>query len=176
MLNWNDQNTVTLVASIIGVFGALLGVIVLSIIENRRRRKELIEKSKPIIINIPYNAITDYAHIPYIVFVGVGTQVPHKTSCYFKNTNNGIAFFDYIETKNKKYIAQHNAAVDKDSVFGVELYLVEGESLTEFKLFCHDIFGNKYKYDVEFDYEDNKGHIYVSSIQPVRCGKLKTVI
>ena len=45
------ESNATLLAALIGVFGALLGVIATSVIENKRRRKDLNDKAKPIIIN-----------------------------------------------------------------------------------------------------------------------------
>lgn len=143
------ESNATLVAALIGVFGALLGVIVTSVIENRRRKKNLYDKAKPIIINYQNTeTLTSKTRTPYVF----KSDNESKGSIIgtFKNTDNGILFLDYIKTETKTYMPKHVIAIDKNTVFEIKLCGLEGETMKECTLYCHDIYRNKYLYNASF--------------------------
>lgn len=45
---------------------------------------------------------------------------------------------------------KHVVAVDKNTVFEIKLCGLEGETMKECILFCHDIYGNKFVYNASF--------------------------
>lgn len=143
------ESYATLVAAIIGVFGALLGVAITFMIENHRRRKELVDKAKPIMINyLNTETLTSRTRTPYL-FVSDGKS-KESINGTFKNTDNGILFLDYIKTETKTYMPKHVVAIDKNTVFEIMLRGLQGETLKECKFYCHDIYGNKYYYNALF--------------------------
>ena len=166
--NWLYQNSAVLIAALIGVFGALAGVITTAVIENKRRRKELVDKAKPIIINCPINAIKDRVHVPRYAFLNSDDKGVDSFYGFYKNTDNGIVFLDSIETETKKYLPQRNSAVDKNSTFIIELSIVEGETLKKCRIHCHDIFGNKYYYDAEYVYDHGIKHLLIGNLQSAK--------
>lgn len=168
MKSWVYQNSAVLIAALIGVFGALAGVIITAYIENGRRRKELLDKAKPIIINHPINAVPDRAHIPHYVFRNSTDKDEDEFYGLFKSTDNGIVFLDSIETETRQYLPQRNSAVDKNTVFIIALHIVQGETLKQCRICCHDIFGNKYYYDAEFTYENGIKQLLIGNIQSAK--------
>lgn len=166
--NWLYQNSAVLIAALIGVFGALAGVITTAVIENKRRRKELVDKAKPIIINCPINTIPDRAHIPHYVFRNSDNKGVGRYYGIYKSTDNGIVFLDSIETETKNYLPQRNSAVDKNSTFIVELNIVEGETLKKCRIHCHDIFGNRYYYDADYVYDNGMRQLLIGNIQSAK--------
>lgn len=133
--------------SLIPLFGSVL---VLKY-EMRKHRKERIEKSKPILIDGMYTNDDEKKFLPKYVFVSDGEKVLPTLKILLKNTDNGIAFIDKIQTENKAYFPQKNATIDKNTLFVIELGIVQGENLKEIELHCHDIYGKRYYYDIIFD-------------------------
>ena len=142
-----NESNATLVSALIGVFGALLGVVITLLFENYRRRKEQIDKAKPILINYIHN--DDSKKLMGYAFKSDSTDNNHIIGC-FKNTDNGVLFLDYVETETKKYYYKNNSAVDKNSVFLLGLYGLSGETLKKCTIYCHDIYGTSYKYNAKF--------------------------
>lgn len=152
-----DQNTVALVSSAMGVAGALVVFIITQIIENNRRRKELIDKAKPIIIN--YTAESTIAKPPVTsFFFQTDDDDAGMASSLFKNTDNGILFIDRIETQKKQYYPAQVATVDKNTVFKVFLPVIKGENFENCALYGRDIYGNLYRYNCRFDFEKDIEH------------------
>ena len=168
MGNWLNENIAVLMAALIGVLGTLLGVIITSCIENKRRRKELIFMNIPIIVNWSIyndsNAIT-------IALESEGEYSDSITGV-FKNTNNGIAFIDYVKTETKTYYPVNCSTVDKNTVFNLLLRRIGGETLKKCTIFCHDVFGNSYYYTAHFCFDtpcDNQ--IILEDSIPIRSKK-----
>ena len=150
-MEWLYENLAVLIAAIIGVVGALLGVVITQIIENNRRRKELIDKAKPILIN--YTAVSSIAQPPVTeyYFRVEGSQSGGPTIGLFKNMDNGILFIDDIETQKKRYFPLQNATVDKNTVFRIFLIVDAGDNLEDCVMNGHDIYGNCYRYKCCFE-------------------------
>ena len=175
MEQWIIQNSATVFSALVGVFGALVGVIISTIIENKRRRKEEIAKAKPIIINYNPYQISNQKSTTKIFFSSDGKKDDSiSIVSTFKNTDNGIAFFDVIETETKKYYPRDNSTVDKNTVFYIFLTNIEGESLKKCMIHCHDIFGTPYCYVAEFRFNQTKdSQIHLISDTPYKGKKKK---
>lgn len=147
------ESNATLVAALIGVFGALLGVLITMFIENHRRRKELTEKAKPIVITFLHTdsskTLTGY------IFQSDSTD-NDKIMGTFKNTDNGILFIDYIKTETKKYSYYRVVAIEKNTTFIITLKGLSGETLKKCDIYCHDIYGTPYIYRAAFTQKAGK--------------------
>lgn len=173
-MDWIVENAAVLVSAAIGVIGALLGVIVTQIVENRRRRKEVIDKAKPIVIN--YTAVSAIAQPPVTdyYFRTEGSQSGDPTTGLFKNMDNGILFIDEIRTQRKQYLPLQNATVDKNTVFRIFLTLDAGDNLEDCVLNGHDIFGNCYRYKCCFEQFTEPEHEFaVIDSMPTLVAKAK---
>lgn len=161
------ESYATLVAALIGVFGALLGVVITLLFENYRRRKERIDKAKPILINYIHNDASK--KLMGYAFKSDSTDNKHIIGC-FKNTDNGVLFLDYVETETKKYFYRNNSAVDKNFVFLLGLYGLSGETLKKCTIYCHDVYGTSYKYNAKFrlNSPDNFNRIILIDSEPER--------
>ena len=156
-MEWIIENAAILVSAAIGVIGALLGVIITQIVENRRRRKELIDKAKPIVINYTTErSIAEHSVTSY--YFETDDDGAGMASSLFKNTDNGILFIDHIETQKKKYYPAQVATADKNTVFKVFLPVTKGENFENCALFGRDIYGNLYRYNCRFDFEKDIEH------------------
>lgn len=147
------ESNATLVAALIGVFSALLVLVITLIIENRRRRKELIDKAKPIIITYLH---TDSSKVlSGYVFQSDSTD-NNIIIGTFKNTDNGILFIDYVKTETKKYSYYRVVAVEKKTIFQIALKGISGETLKKCDIYCHDIYGTPYIYRAAFTQKAGK--------------------
>ena len=162
---------VPLLSTAIGAFVSLLGVIITLKNEQKALKKERIEKLKPILINYTCAFAGEESVIPKYMFVSDGEKVDATITGVFKNTDNGILFFDKIVTESKTYIPQDNSTVDKNTVFLLELHNIAGETLKFCRIYCRDILGNEYYYDAEFVFDTNKqSEIVIGNIQSFEIG------
>ena len=152
-INWITDVIMPLASAGIGGLLALVGVRITLKHEKKERKEEQIDKAKPIVINYMQLATDKSCSYPKYVFSNDEKAVDKGITGIFKNTDNGILFFDYIETETKKYYPQHSSAVDKNTVFYVNIKIVNGETLKKCVFHCHDIFGTKYYYEVSFCFE-----------------------
>lgn len=176
MPEWIIYVLIPLISAIIGGGLTLAGVVVTINWETKQKKQEEIEKVKPIIINYDYAAIESNERFPIFNFYAVDDSVKteHVFDCLFKNTDNGILFFDYIESERKKYLTFDGAAVDKNTVFCVIIRNIIGESLKGFKIYCHDILGNEYYYEAKYNPKHrSNGDLIIGTITPVKKSKLK---
>lgn len=167
MKEWIIKNAPVLVASIIGVIGALLGVIISSAIENKRRRKEAKDRAKPILINcMEYQSLNKH---DIAIFVFESEDESSATvKGVFKNTDNGILLFDYIETETKKYYPVQGSAVGKNEMFVIILQGIANETLKKCRIYCHDIYGIRYFYDAKFLFDsDVHSEIIIQNEVPI---------
>ena len=155
-INWITDVVMPLASAIIGGILALLGVWLTLRYEKKERKSEQIDKAKPIIINYMVHAIENKSHIPKYLFLSGEDSGGKEITGVFKNTDNGILFFDCIETETKKYYPQHSSAVDKNTVFYVLLNITKGETLKKCIFHCHDIFGTQYTYEADFCSESGR--------------------
>lgn len=164
------ESNATLIAALIGVFGALLGVLITLLVESNLRRKELKDKAKPIVINYIHNDTTK--KLSGFVFKSDSSDSNSIIGC-FKNTDNGVLFLDYVETETKRYYYSNNSAVDKNTVFLIELKGTSGENLKKCFIHCHDIYGTPYKYNAKFTPQtsSNFNDITLIDSEPQRARK-----
>ena len=164
-MDWVTAIT-TAISAFIGGLIALVGVIITLRHEIKVQKEERVDRAKPIMINYPLRAIPDRAHVPHYDFrTSEETKAPAIYGS-FKNTDNGLLFLDCIETDTKKYYPQRNSAVDKNTAFIVSIEVTEGETLTQFRICCHDIFGHKYFYEAEYTCDNDKANrILIGNIQ-----------
>ena len=171
MASFMPESNATLVAAIIGVIGALLGVIVTLFFENKRRRKETIDRARPIIINYLNDSTIDNSLTTYTL--KSDTCDSDNVFGSFKNTDNGILFLDYVDLGNKRYTPQLFAVVDTNTAFSILLQGTGGASFDKpCKLVCHDIFGNKYSYSLMLAKNNTKPYndLILSDGIPKRMG------
>ena len=129
MFDWFGQNSGALISALISVFGALLGVIIMLIVEGHRRKTEEKAKAKPIVINYSLGHVMKKEEgFPNYIFESEGDCEATITGV-FKNTDNGILFIDFIDTENKRYCSKHPVVVDKNTIFHITLSGVNGDSL-----------------------------------------------
>ena len=167
-MDWATAVT-TAISAFVGGLIALVGVVITLRHEGKSQKEERIDRAKPIMINYPAKAVPDRAHVPHYHFRASEGTVPSEKYGVFKNTDNGILFLECIRTETKEYFPQRNSAVAKNEAFIVILHLAEGETLTECRIYCHDIFGNKYYYDAQYDYDsDKERRILIGNIQAVK--------
>lgn len=149
------ESTATIIAGVIGFFGALIGAaatiiaVRLTITSNSKQQKQdLINQAKPILIN--YNdeliKIDDYRTLPQVYLYLNGNESDDAICGTYKNTNNGILFLDYVKTKSNVYYPKLSSVIDRNTVFQIYVMLVKGEKLDFWEIYCHDIYGNNYKY------------------------------
>lgn len=151
-MDWFDQNSAALISACIGVIGALVVNIIMQAVQSRKRKQEVIDKAKPIVINCAYSQINK-SGVMYYHFVAEGQRIDNIVGV-FKNTGNGILFIDYIDTGYGKYYPVQNSTVDKDTEFCIVVEMVNKQTLDEkLVIYCHDIFGTKYYFDAHFDFE-----------------------
>lgn len=151
------KNVITPILSVlIGGLLTLLGVGITLKYETKKRKEEQIDKAKPIIINYMSDVIDKNQYTPRYIFSNDEETVGKEITGIFKNTDNGILFFEYIETETKKYYPQQSSAVDKNTVFYLTLNIVIGETLKKCIFHCHDILGTKYYYEASFCFECEK--------------------
>lgn len=173
MNHWINSNS----AALVGVIGTLLGVLIAACIENMRRRKELVNRVKPILINYMRHQIEGEKIVSKYLFVSEGDDSKDITGV-FKNTANGILFFDCIITDTKIYLPKYSATVDKDTAFYLILRNIEGESLKKCQIYCHDILGTQYYYNAHFNFSGKESQIVLDDEIPHkgRKRKLKTLL
>lgn len=166
-MDWTLALT-TAISAFVGGLIALVGVVITLQHEAKVQKEERIYRAKPIMINYPIRAIPDRAHIPHYHFKTDEGKSLKEMYGFFKNTDNALLFLDYIETETKKYLPQRNSAVDKNTVFIIALHIAQGETLKQCRIYCHDIFSNKYSYEAEFDLEnEDLKRILIGNIQTV---------
>ena len=138
--------------------------------ESKIRRKENIEKAKPIIINYMFHQAPNEKLPKYIFEAEEKDDGSNVIIGILKNTDNGLLFFDYIKTENKIYYPKHSSTVDKNTVFYILLSNIEHESLKECNIYCHDIFNNNYYYRAHFALEsETQSQIVIDNIMPLSC-------
>ena len=167
-INWITDVLMPLLSAVIGGFLALFGVFLTLRHEQKERKAEQVDKAKPIVINYMSHAIDRTAPSPKLRFVADKDSKGHMVTGVFKNTDNGILFFDYIETEKHRYYPQHSSAVDKNTVFFVFLEIVNGETFQNCTFYCHDIFGTQYYYEASFCSESGRqGELMIGNIKTV---------
>ena len=139
-----------LVGAIIGGLFSLLGSHCVLKHDLKRHKEERIEKIKPVLINYDYISSQEKSGLPHYIFTSEDDIECGNIEGVFKNTDNGIAFIDMVETKNKLYRPYNMATVDKDTAFVLVLKKIQGEDFKECKIHCHDILGNQYYYRARF--------------------------
>lgn len=144
------ESNATLVAALIGVFGALLGVVLTILFEGYRRKKEAVEKIKPIVINHDDSEVRQIDSNEFVFEAEEGFSIG-KIIGSFKNTDNGILFIDYIKTETKTYLPKQHSTVDKDTLFRIILYNIDGETFKQCLIICHDVSHNYYQFKARFD-------------------------
>ena len=167
------ESNATLVAALIGVFGALIGVMITEIIAYRRRKKDQVANAKPIIINYLNESITTNPLTTYIFRSDSGDT--NDITGSFKNTDNGLLFLDYVDIGSKRFNPKVFAVVDKNTEFSITLQGLGGASFdNEIRLYFHDIFGNQYYYRLSQTSSSRK-YIRIALIddepQPVKKAK-----
>ncbi len=166
MPDWINYILVPLITALIG---GLVGVIITIKWENKQREKEKIDKALPIIINYPKSRTTDNQVVLLCVFQPEGSRKRDYFRGVFKNTGNGIVFFDSIETKTQTYYPVEGSVVDKDTEFRILIGKTEGETLNQCIINCHDIYGNRYYYNAHFCFDsDCRSEIIIDSNQPIK--------
>lgn len=169
---WNEIIT-PLLSTILGGILALIGSFITFRHETKRQHSEEIDRVKPIIINYDRRQISDGSHTAKYIFEDE-TKSSKALISTFKNTDNGLLFFDYIKTENKIYYPKNNSAVDKDIPFFIQLNVSNGETFKSCALFCHDIYGTKYYYPAHFNFgTDGASKIVIDNIMPVEASKQK---
>ena len=164
--NWLTDVVVPLLTTVLGAAVSLLGVVITLKNEQKALKKERIEKLKPILINYTCAFSGEESVIPKYKFVSDGKKVEGSITGMFKNTDNGILFFDKIVTESKTYFPHDNSTVDKNTVFLLELDDIAGETLKSCRIYCRDILGNKYYYDAEFVFDITKpNELVIGNIQ-----------
>ena len=164
-MDWGNV-FINLASAVIGGLIALGGVIITLRTEATARKQERIDNAKPIMINYPSRAIPDQAHVPHYHFWASDDTELKKLYGAFKNTDNGIMFLDSFESESKQYLPQRNSAVDKNEAFIIVLHAPKGETLTKWRIHCHDIYGTKYYYDAEYGQDNDKQQrILIGNIQ-----------
>lgn len=153
--NWMIENSGELIAALIGATATIIAVVLTIRMESKQRRKDDITKAKPILIN--YFSIDKISQqkLPRYIFQSESDDT-EKIYGSFKNTDNAIIFIDYIKTETKIYTNNRSVAIDKNIVFLLAIRGLKGETLKECKIYCHDIYGNKYLYNAEFRNEPEK--------------------
>ncbi len=146
MTEWITDVLIPLISAIIGGGLTLAGVIVTIKWEAKQKKQEEIEKVKPIIINTDYDNTKQLKSYLTFEFATAGDTCTRIFGC-FKNTDNGILFIDYIESDSNKYESFADSTVDKNSYFSINMYAGRDEQFNNFKIYCHDVLGNKYYYD-----------------------------
>ena len=171
-INWITDVIVPLGASLIGGVLALVGALITIGREKAELRKERFEKAKPILINYSINTITKLEEMSIYTFRSDEEKSSASIIGVFKNTDNGIVFFDYIETETKVYKPINNVTVDKNTIFCLKLENINGENFKKCNVFCHDIFRTQYCYQANFKVNSSIGRmaIVIGSIYRV-CEK-----
>ncbi len=166
MPEWITYILIPLISALIGGGLTLAGVIVTIKWEAKQKKQEEIEKVKPIIICVEEQSIKRDEKIYDCEFYSNGDS--DETLCgVFKNTDNGILFLDMLESELKTYRPHRVITVDKNTYFRIILINVIGESLEELKLYCHDIFGNKYIYEMDSSFEPiESNNVVIKELQP----------
>ena len=144
-----------IISALIGVAGALLGVIITLIAEHIRRKKEQIASAKPILINYAVNQLTNKDKTPRFSFYSEGSNT-QTISGLFKNTSNAMIFLEYIKTETKEYYPDDSTTIDKNTEFYIDLLHIDGESLKQCKIFCYDIYNNAYYFQAHFDFNSQR--------------------
>ena len=140
-----------IISAFIGGAIAIIGVLITFCHERKKQTEQEIERAKPIIINASRSMVSNDEIIFNYLFES-DSEDGHSIVSVFKNTSNGILFFDYIETASKKYYPFDGAAVDKNTFFQINLYNLVGDNLEKIELYGHDIYGNRYVYEGNFTY------------------------
>lgn len=173
MLSWLTDNSGILVAELIGAVGTIIAVVITIKHENRRRRKELVYKAKPILINYSYSLVDNKDYLE-LVFESKDGSCDGYLMGSFKNTDNGILFLDYIETETKVYYPKLLSVVDKNTPFSIVLSNIGGETLKKCSIICHDIYENRYRFNAFFDCtKDIHDQIILKNYEPQKDRKKK---
>lgn len=170
-MNWIIENSAVLVASVIGVIGALMGVIITNHTENKRRSDAEKAKARPIIINFMRQQMPKDNSSPKYVFNADDERTGSLVGC-FKNATDSLLFLEKIETEKKTYYPKHSSVVDKNSSFYIILDFGQGETLRKPVIYCSDIYGTQYYYTAQFNLNSNsQSQIIIDNITPISCKK-----
>lgn len=178
LLYATNDSAATIASGWISFWGAFLGALIGAIATiiavrmtiksgNRQREQDLINQAKPIIINYDSYQIQDEKTIAQIVFQADGEDSSICIGGTYKNTDNGILFLDLIETEYKKYYPVNIATVDKNTIFHIYVKIVNGETLTKWVIYCHDIYENPYKYNINIHPERTENSMEIISREPI---------
>ncbi len=148
MPEWITYIIIPLISAFIGGGLTLAGVIVTIKWETKNKEQEAIEKVKPIIINTNWETITNDSEYTNYEFTN-GSSGNIDVIGYFKNTDNGILFIDYIQSDFCTYKPVYNATIDKNSFFTIHMRVQQGETFKYFDIYCRDVLGNKYCYGTD---------------------------
>lgn len=170
MLCWLYENSGALVSSIIGAVATIIVVVLTIRNGNKHRKEDLIAQAKPIVINYDATQIDNYKSITQVMFEFDQADNDEKTGNVcgtFKNTDNGVLFIDCFKTESKKYLPTTVATIDKNTIFQIYVKIVRGETLKGMTVYCHDIYGNKYKYDVVYKPESFENIFELTNGEPI---------
>ena len=135
-------------------------------IRNDDHERETKVQAKPILINYPPEQASVTHSTTFSFSAPVNSIKTHSLRALVKNTDNGILFLDSFESEDKQYLPQCNSAVDKNEAFIIVLHVPKGETLTKWRIHCHDIYGTKYYYDAEYGQDNDKQQrILIGNIQ-----------
>ena len=149
-------NHESLTGAILGALISFCGTITVLKYELKKHKAERMEKIKPILINYKCANGQERESLPKYVFSSENDGHNSMLSGVFKNTDNGIVFIDNICSNGKIFEPKYNATIDKNTTFLIEIENIHGTSFNECKLYCHDIMGNKYYYNLSLEPNYNR--------------------
>ena len=147
-----DQNVISLISALIGGGLTLLGVICTLKAQKKEEFNSRKLEVKPWLFS--FDERQDYDPTGMVSYrMEVGGTYHSGTNSYFtgviKNTDNGIALLDRVETKNNTYYPSCGNVIDKNALFILRIVLADGtENLKDMYLYVKDVYGNSYRYEL----------------------------
>lgn len=106
-----------------------------------------IQEARPCLFPEPPDQLSSILNLPLIYLISAEGNCAPELHCYVKNSDNGIAVIKKVTTDNHTYIPPVGSIIDKNCVTNLCIYPVnKTETMSGWKLFIEDIYGNEYCY------------------------------
>jgi len=153
---------------------ALFGVVITIKHEDRQRKRyreeELKVQAKPIIINYSMQQVSEKAIATFPFSKSGEIESGETLTGIFKNTDNGIMFIDKIVSKDITYFPVADSVLDKNMPVRIVVQFAdEHEIFHDYVMHVHDIYNNKYYYNLEYNKSELKfSELLVGQIQELK--------
>lgn len=147
---------VPIISALIGGGLTLWGVRKTIEYEKNNEKENLKLAVRPWIFNVDPMEDYDYKSSKFFNLITQDFNFVDHMMFIIKNTDNGVAIIDRIETEQMTYLPSNGNILDKNMICTINVYIDAGETLKDWILYVKDVYGNEYPYQLEVDGKEVK--------------------